>query len=449
MLGLLAWYRNTGSPEALRLLNHQANGLMRIAVDRGDYAYFPKYEYDGKQYVDDPPGKDAPPWYGGRLILPLVEYWQISRRTDIKTFLEKLTRYCTEVSTFIKADGAVESGEGWWSHLHGTMDMAAGVAEYGRLANRPELVAWAKRVYDWIGRTQTTRYGFVADVAGSRNCESCAIASRIRLGLALYRAGAADPFGEIDRYLHNQLLECQFSDLSFLPPLKPETPRTDRAAYAGIDQMIRGTFQCWATANELIGSDEIEGCGAGGGVQGIALAWNAQSEWRNTAQGEELRVHLLFNRTIRAAPGGGLTNAAPIAAELWSYLPQDGRVALRAHQSINRLALRLPNGSDLAGVKVRVGLPLDSDPKTREFRPPMDGQYALISNIAAGQEIEVLFPLKEHETVERAAGVDYRVQWKGSSVLGISPTGKKVPLYSDRVALRDSKPQVSSPRYPR
>jgi hypothetical protein len=79
----------------------------------------------------------------------------------------------------------------------------------------------------------------------------------------------------------------------------------------------------------------------------------------------------------------------------------------------------------------------------------MDGPYALISNIAAGQEVEVLFPLKEYGTVERAAGVDYRVQWKGSSVLAITPTGKKAPLYSGRNALRDPKPQVSSPRYPR
>ena len=182
-------------------------------------------------------------------------------------------------------------------------------------------------------------------------------------------------------------------------------------------------------------------------MQGIALAWNAQSEWRNTAQGEELRVHLPFNRTIRAAPGGGLTNAAPIAAELWSYLPQEGRVALRAHQPINRLALRLPDGSDLAGVKVRLSPPLRSS-DSRSFGSISKGDVVGLYN-AAGQEIAVLFPLKGYETVERAAGVDYRVQWKGSSVLGISPTGKRVPLYSDRAALRNSKPQVSSPRYPR
>ncbi|HEY5914336.1 MAG TPA: hypothetical protein VJA21_27420, partial [Verrucomicrobiae bacterium] len=105
MLGLLAWHRETGSAEARRLLDRQVDGLMRIADLRGDSACFPKYEFDGKGYVDDPAGKDAPIWYGGRLILPLVEYWQISRREDVKTFLERLVRHCTISSSFIKPDG--------------------------------------------------------------------------------------------------------------------------------------------------------------------------------------------------------------------------------------------------------------------------------------------------------------------------------------------------------
>jgi len=147
MLGLLAWHRQTGSPEARRLLDRHVEGLRRLAVDRGDYAYFPKYEFDGRQFVDEPKGKDAPPWYGGRLILALVEYWQLSGRDDVRVFLEKLIRYVTQVSDFIKPNGEVERGEGWWGHLHGTMDMTAGIAEFGRLANRPELVAHRQRRY--------------------------------------------------------------------------------------------------------------------------------------------------------------------------------------------------------------------------------------------------------------------------------------------------------------
>jgi hypothetical protein len=440
MLGLLAWYRETGSPEARRLLDRHADGLMRLAVDRGDYAYFPKYEFDGRQFVDEPQGKDAPPWYGGRVILPLVEYWQLSGRQDVRAFLEKLVRHPVQVSRFIGPNGEVERGEGWWGHLHGTMDMTAGIAEFGRLANRPELVEWAKRVYEWIGRTNTTRYGFVADVSGGHICESCAIAARIRLGLALYRAGAVDPFGEIDRHLRNQLLENQFVDLGFLAPLAPQTPRTDKTVFVGIDRMIRGTFQCWGTANDLIGHDDIEGCGAGGGVQGLALAWNAQTEWRDVPNGKELRVHLLFNRTIRGPAEAGVTIGAPVAAQVWSWLPHEGRVAVVAHRTLARLALRLPDGADPNTVRVRRS--------GRETVAELEGKYALLPDVSASERTDLTFQLKEYETVEVAAGVRYQVRWKGSTVLALEPQGTRVPLYARRASLRESKTPLCAPRYP-
>jgi hypothetical protein len=469
MMGLLAWHSETGSPAARGLLDRHVDGLMRIAADRGDHVVFPRYEYDGKGYVDDPPGKDAPVWYGGRLILPLVEYWKLSGREDVLAFINKLARYSTEVSQGIRPDGEVK-GNGWWGHLHSTMDMASGIVELGRLTGRPELIAWAGRVYEWIGRTHTTRYGWVADCAGSHICESCAIASRIRLGLALHRAGAADPFGEIDRHIRNQLLENQFVDLDFLSPMAPETPRTDKVAYAGVDRMIRGTFQCWGAANDLIGHPEIEGCGAGGGVQGLALAWSSQAEWRDSPAGKELRIHLLFNRRIRepadaavaagtaVAAGSAVSRGAPVAAELWSCLPWDGKVVLEAHRPLARVALRIPDGSDLPGIRVgrrglegarETSLGAGRSPGDKASSPEMDGRYALISGVAAGERVEVTFPLQEHETVETAKGATYKVKWRGSSVVSIDPPGTKVPLYAGRRRLLDgTAAPLTRPRYP-
>jgi hypothetical protein len=436
MLGLLAWRQETGSAQARRLLDQQFAGLRRIAVDRGSYAYFPKYEYDGRQFVNDPPDKDAPTWYGGRLILPLVKYWQLTANDEVRVFIEKLVRYATQVSQGISAEGQVK-GNGWWGHLHSTMDMATGIADFGRLTGQPELVAWAKRVYDWIGRTHTTRYGWVADVSGGHICESCAIASRIRLGLALYRAGAADPFGEIDRFLRNQLLESQFCDLPFLAPLAPHTPRTDKVTYAGIDGMIRGTFQCWGTASDLIGHDDIEGCGAGGGVQGLALALDSQYEWRTLPSGaEELRIHLLFNRCLRDRPTAPLTTGSRVVGELLSRLPGEGNVTICCYRPLARLAVRLPDGVDLA--QARLG-----------GRPAqLEGRYAISTNVAPGERVNLTFPLQEYETTETAKGVNYQVCWRGSSVLSLEPRGARVPLYANRVRQLSAPASFSTRRYP-
>lgn len=445
MLGLLTWLKETGSPQARELLDRHVNGLMRIAVDRGTYAYFPKYEYDGAKFVDDPQGKDAPTWYGGRLILPLMEYWQLTGREDVKRFIEKLARYSVEVSTGIKPDGEV-TGTGWWGHLHSTMDMASGIVEFSRVTGRTHWIDWAKRVYDWIGRTHANRYGWVADASNSSICESCAIASRFRLGLALYRAGVGNPYGEIDRYLRNQLLENQFKDLSFLPPLEPERPRTARSTYAGVDRMVRGTFQCWGLPNDLIGYPEIEGCGAGGGVQGLSLAWEAQSEWRDTVEGKELRVHLLFNRQVRGPSDGSVSQGAPVALELWSSLPFEGRVTMLAHRHIGRLSLRLPDGTEPAAARVRRTLP--GNAPGSDSPAQVNAQYAAVNNVQPGEQIELTFSLLEYDTVEQARADSFKVRWKGSSVLSLEPAGPKVPLYSKRAWLKDREPPRSTPRYP-
>jgi hypothetical protein len=446
MLGLLRWYCETGSPIARSLLDKQADGLMRVAVKRGDYVYFPKYEFDGKEYVNDPKDKDAPPWYGGRILVPMVEYWQLSGREDVRVFVEKLIRYTTQISTFVKADGEVERGEGWWGHLHSTHDMAAGVCEYGRRTGRRELVEWARRVYEWSGRTHTTRYGWVADVSGGRICESCAIASRIRLGLALYRAAAADPFDEIDRHIRNQLLESQFVDLSFMAAPAPRTARTERTVYAGVDRMIRGTFQCWGTANDLIGHDDIEGCGTGGGAQGLALAWESQYEWRAHPDGQELRVHLLFNRRMRAPAAAPLTTGTPVAAELWSGLPNEGKVAVIAHQLLPRLALRLPGGADEAAARVQRSV--SHEPAANSKTRLADGRYVMVESVRPGERVELSFPLRALETTETAAGVRYRVGWKGNAVRSLEPAGEKVPLYSARARQLDQATPLCAPRYP-
>jgi hypothetical protein len=52
MLGLLEWHRETGAPEARKLLDWQTDGLMKIAETTGNYSRFPKYEYDGEKFVD-------------------------------------------------------------------------------------------------------------------------------------------------------------------------------------------------------------------------------------------------------------------------------------------------------------------------------------------------------------------------------------------------------------
>ena len=208
--------------------------------------------------------------------------------------------------------------------------------------------------------------------------------------------------------------------------------------------MIRGTFQCWGTATDLIGHNDIEGCGAGGGVQGLALAWDSEGEWRPTASGgQELRIHMLYNRRFRSPAEEPFTRSGRIAAELWSHLPYTGRVIINAHRPISRVALRLPDGSETNTATVV------RSPGNRTSTPAVkfEGQYALIEDVREGEQFELRFDLDRYETTERAAGKEYRVGWKGSMVTSLTPPGSRVPLYQSRTNVLKEAAPVSAPRY--
>jgi hypothetical protein len=77
-----------------------------------------------------------------------------------------------------------------------------------------------------------------------------------------------------------------------------------------------------------------------------------------------------------------------------------------------------------------------------------EGQYALVEDVREGEQVELRFDLDQYETSERAAGKEYRVGWKGSTVTSLTPPGSRVPLYQSRTSLLKEAAPVSAPRYP-
>jgi len=163
--------------------------------------------------------------------------------------------------------------------------------------------------------------------------------------------------------------------------------------------------------------------------------------------GGELRVHLLFNCKLRARPEPPFTSAAPIVGELWSSLPFEGKAVFRAHMDIARLALRLPDGSDLSGARVHRILPGETAESIEEL-PRLEGHYTVITEVKAGQSIELSFPLRRYVTSETAAGKTYEARWKGSTVVGLKPGGKRVPLYAKRNRFLAQDAPLAGSRYP-
>ena len=56
-------------------------------------------------------------------------------------------------------------------------------------------------------------------------------------------------------------------------------------------------------------------------------------------------------------------------------------------------------------------------------------------------------PLREYTTTALARSNRFRVSWR-NAVLGLSPKGTNMPLYSKREVLRQGPAPMTAPRYP-
>ena len=55
--------------------------------------------------------------------------------------------------------------------------------------------------------------------------------------------------------------------------------------------------------------------------------------------------------------------------------------------------------------------------------------FAAIGMVAAGAVAVCRFPVREAQTQETVLGTTYTVNWRGDTVMNISPGGIRVPLY--------------------
>ncbi|WEG11725.1 hypothetical protein PU629_16495 [Pullulanibacillus sp. KACC 23026] len=55
-----------------------------------------------------------------------------------------------------------------------------------------------------------------------------------------------------------------------------------------------------------------------------------------------------------------------------------------------------------------------------------------MGSVKKGEIVKVHFPLSEYQTIEKAMGQEYVVQWRGDDVIHISPEGNHKPLYNNR-----------------
>jgi hypothetical protein len=133
-------------------------------------------------------------------------------------------------------------------------------------------------------------------------------------------------------------------------------------------------------------------------------------------QDDQLRVNLLMNRASQWA-------------DVYSYIPYEGRVDLKIKKSCRSVLLRAPEW-------VPAGNEATSAEVGAVARPLMwKGRHIDIGTVNAGDKVTLKFPIWARTVKERIGTQSYTLKIKGNTVISIDPPGKNMPLYSDRANL--------------
>jgi hypothetical protein len=118
-----------------------------------------------------------------------------------------------------------------------------------------------------------------------------------------------------------------------------------------------------------------------------------------------------------------LLNRASPWADVYSFVPYEGRIELRIKKQCSSVQVRLPEWVPPGSPDVMCKF----GKRSRAIR--WSGRYVNVGAAKPGDKIRLSFPIVERTVQERMGGGDYTLSLKGNTVVAIDPPGKVCPLY--------------------
>lgn len=306
------------------------------------------------------------------------------------------------------------------AHFHAHALSILGFLEYGLAANDAEVIEYAKKSFEWARAQGSVLTGFFPESIkpDCPNSEGCCVADMIALAIKLSRAGAGDYWDDADRWLRNAFAEFQLTPekaqlLSEAAKKQPQQePRYNETADRVIERNI-GAFAGWPGPNEWMQKIGVQHCCTGNCTRTLYYAWENILEY----DGKRLRVNLLLNR---ASPW----------ADVYSCIPNEGRVEIFLKRAFDNVLVRMPewvHPGDKIGYNME-GL-------VRQVK--WEGRYVVLGSSLPNERMVLTFPIAERTEQEHFGNGDYTLTVRGTTVVGIDPPGATCPLYQ-RASCRDA-----------
>jgi Beta-L-arabinofuranosidase, GH127 len=445
---MMVYYLHDSNPMWKQTIEQMIQGMLALATDEGDYAFFPAGGYEpnkkfsggwaaGEQEM--PTGYLALDGGNVRVIQALAQYYRLTGYQPARALAGKLVNYIRFRSDAFDAQGrfrcsafekanpesfveyskahggnpTVEEvkGQTLGGHFHSHTIGILGCIEYATAVNDPELLQWCKSSYEWAKTQGNSTIGFFPEFIAPQypSCESCEVADMIAIAAKLTQAGLGDYWDDLDRWARNQFAENQLTEEQWIQRQADSHPAKPVAFNETADDIGKknlGGFAGWSSGNEWALKNGIMHCCTGNSTRAIYYIWENILESRN----DELRVNLLLNR-------------ASEAADIYSFIPYEGKVSVKMKQPYPNVWIRVPEwvkaGSSEVVGKVNGAL--------RELN--WKGRYVNLGAVKQGETIELTFPIATRKVTELIGSRHYTLEIRGNTVISVDPPGKNGALY--------------------
>ena len=283
-------------------------------------------------------------------------------------------------------------------HVHSTVWFATGLAKLSRATGNKDYLAAAKSIYDYA-RSLSSSFGWVPEYAQwhpmeEEHCETCCIKDMLCCAWQLVLSGHPEYWNDINLFSRNQLVENQIDSATYVVVDNSLPDSADGSiTYHDIDKRMIGGFTGGSVPNTISISKfrSIAGCCGGTAPQAMQIVWE---------------------------------NAVTKEKGLWVVnVPMDREAAAWKLESAYPEAGRMADGKEVA-LEEKNGL-------------------LVFPKLKAGQTAELRHALRTVVRPEKAAGVTYKVSWRGPDVVDVTPHGEHLRLFQRDLTKKPYLPKPS------